>query len=47
MIHEEIKQVQATGLDCYKYGFISSSGFQCEPTDSMIFIHLDALYSAE
>lgn len=47
MIHEEIKQVQATGLNCYKYGFISRSGFQCEPTDSMIFIHLDTLYSAE
>ena len=44
MIHEEIKQVQATGLNCYKYGFFSRSGFQCEPTDHMIFIHLDDLY---
>ena len=44
MIHEEIKQVQATGLNCYKYGFFSRSGFQCEPTDHMIFIHLDNLY---
>ncbi len=43
-IHEEITQVQATGLNCYKYGFISRSGFQCEPTDNMIFIHLDELY---
>ena len=45
MIHEEIRQVQATGLNCYRYGFVSRSGFQCEPTDSMIFIHLDELYA--
>ena len=44
MIHEEIKQVQATGLNCYQYGFVSRSGFQCEPSDRMIFIHLDELY---
>ena len=44
MIHEEIKQVQTTGLNCYKYGFFSRSGFQCEPTDHMIFLHLDDLY---
>lgn len=44
MIHEEIKQVQATGLNCYQYGFFSRSGFQCEPSDRMIFIHLDELY---
>lgn len=45
MIYEEIKQVQATGLNCYKYGFISRSGFQCEPTENMIFIHLDELFA--
>ena len=44
MIHKEIKQVRATGLNCYKYGFFSRSGFQCEPTDHMVFIHLDDLY---
>ena len=44
MIHEEIQQVQATGLNCYRYGFFSRSGFQCEPTEKMIFIHLDELY---
>ena len=44
MIHEEMQQVQATGLNCYKYGFISRSGFQCEPTEKMRFIHLDELY---
>ena len=45
IIHEEMKQVQATGLSCYKYGFFSRSGFLCKPTENMIFIHLDALYS--
>ena len=45
MIHQEIRQVQATGLNCYRYGFISRSGFRCEPEENMIFIHLDKLYS--
>lgn len=45
MIHEEIKHVQATGLNCYRYGFITRSGFQCEPTDRMFFLTLDDLYS--
>ena len=45
MIHEEMKQVQATGLNCYKYGFFSRSGFQCDPTECMIFIPLDDLYA--
>lgn len=44
MIQEEIKQVQATGLNCYKYGFISRSAFQCKPTEDMIFIHLEELF---
>ena len=44
MIHEEIQQVQATGLNCYKYGFFSRSGFRCEPSDNMIFLSLDDLY---
>ena len=44
MILEEIRQVQATGLRCYKYGFFSRSGFQCDPADNMIFISLDEMY---
>ena len=44
MISEEIRQVQATGLKCYKYGFFSRSGFQCEPAEDMIFIHLNEMY---
>ena len=43
-IREEIDQVQSTGLHCYKYGFFSRSGFQCDPMDDVIFIHLDDLY---
>ncbi len=44
MIGEEIRQVRATGLKCYRYGFFSQSGFQCEPSDDMIFIHLNEMY---
>ena len=44
MIDEEIRQVRATGLKCYRYGFFSRSGFQCEPSDDMIFIHLNEMY---
>ncbi len=43
-IGEEIRQVRATGLKCYRYGFFSRSGFQCEPSDDMIFIHLNEMY---
>lgn len=35
----------APKLDCYRYGFFSRSGFESEPTDDMIFITLDDLYS--
>ena len=44
MIREEMQQVQATGLNCYRYGFFSRSGFQCEPIEKMVFIRLDELY---
>ena len=43
-IREEIEQVKSTGLNCYRYGFISSSGFDCEPDEHMIFIKLDDLF---
>lgn len=45
MIREEICQVEATGLECYRYGFISRSGFEVPPEDHMIFIHLSDLYA--
>ena len=45
MIEQEIEQVKAARLDCYRYGFFSRSGFEFEPSDDMIFITLDDLYS--
>ena len=44
MIQNEIRQVKQTGLDCYKYGFFSKSGFLCEQAENRIFIELDELY---
>ena len=40
----EIEQVNHTGLNCYKYGFISKSGFECEQADNRILITLEELY---
>lgn len=45
MIENEIRQVEATGLNCYKYGFISRSGFVPKPDNNMIFITLSELYA--
>lgn len=44
MIQNEIRQVNQTGLECYKYGFFSRSGFLCKPEENQIFIELDELY---
>ncbi len=44
MIEEEIKQVNKTNLRCYKYGFISRSGFDCKRKDNLILIDLKNLY---
>lgn len=43
-VSEEILQVKETGLDCYKYGFISKSGFSCEKKENRILIELSQLY---
>ena len=43
-IREEIHQVKNTGLKCYRYGFVSRSGFDAEPGENMIFISLEDLY---
>jgi hypothetical protein len=43
-IRQEIMQVQKTGLNCYRYGFISRSGFDLEPEDDMELISLEQLY---
>ena len=45
MIKEEILQVDQTGISCYKYGFISRSGFSCDESDDRILISLGELYS--
>ncbi len=44
MIREEIEQVRRTGLRCYKYGFISRSGFSAQPDDQTTLIDLEELY---
>lgn len=44
MIQQEIRQVKQTGLDCYKYGFFSRSGFLCEQAENRLLIKLDELY---
>lgn len=45
MIHEEIEQVKATGLDCYKYVFFSRSGFHCEKKDNVQLVELEEVFS--
>ena len=44
VIEEEIKQVNDTGLHCYKFVFISRSGFTEEETDTIQHIQLEQLY---
>lgn len=44
VIDEEISQVQSTGLKCYKYAFISKSGFKCAKRKDLKLIVLDELY---
>lgn len=44
MIDEEIEQVKATGLDCYKYVFFSRSGFRCKKRENVKLIELKELF---
>ena len=44
MVQNEIYQVRQTGLECYKYGFFSKSGFLCAPKEDQVFIELCTLY---
>ena len=44
MIQEEISQIKMTGIDCYKYVFISRSGFASNETDMIKQIKLKELY---
>lgn len=43
-IREEIEQVRRTGLNCYKYGFFSRSGFAVEGNESTVLIGLEELF---
>lgn len=45
MINTEIQQVKATGLECYKYVFISRSGFDCDKMENVEFINLEEIYN--
>lgn len=45
MIDEEIEQVKATGLDCYKYVFFSRSGFHCEKRENVKLIDIEELFA--
>lgn len=44
IIQNEIKQVNLTGLNCYKYVFISRSGFMCEQQENIQLIDLNEFY---
>ena len=44
MIEKEIGQVSKTKLNCYKYVFISKSGFECKERDNVELINLEELY---
>ena len=44
IIENEIKQVKSTGLNCYKYVFISKSGFLYDRNENVDFIELDNFF---
>ena len=44
VVQNEIRQVEQTGLECYKYGFFSKSGIAWEEEENRILIELKALY---
>ena len=45
VVEEEIRQVAATRLPCYKYGFFSRSGFSAEPRQDVELIGIEELYT--
>ena len=44
VVDEEIRQVKATGLNCYKYVFISRAGFTAKDSEDVRFVALAELY---
>lgn len=47
IIDLEIKQVNECGLECYKYGFISKSGFKDKKREDVVYIDIDDLYKTK
>lgn len=47
IIEKEISQVEATGLNCYKYVFISRSGFSCQQREKVKLVELNELYAVD
>ena len=43
MIQQEIEQIKRTGMNCYRYAFISRSGFDAQ-ADELELISLEKLY---
>lgn len=43
-LKNEIEQVKKTGLDCYRYGLFSKTGFDCKQNEDRILKCLDELY---
>ena len=44
LIEGERSQVDASPLSCYRYGFFSRSGFDCQPAPDEVFVSLAELY---
>ena len=44
LIKKEIEQVQNTGMNCYRYGFFSKSGYEDIDNDNYILYTLDDVY---
>ena len=44
MVEDEIAQVDATGLKCYKYVFFSRSGYEEMEFDNVVKIDIKALF---
>lgn len=44
MIQQEIEQVRRTGMNCYRYAFISRSGFDAQADEGVELIPLEKLY---
>ena len=44
MIQQEIEQVRRTGMNCYRYAFISRNGFDAQADEGVELILLEKLY---